>query len=226
VATEGKRVLILAAHPDDEILGCGATAALHAQRGDSVTSVIACEGESLRYGEGKVGMEEHSRRAAKVLGVKDVRFLRFPDQQLDKLTLTAIITPIEKVVREIRPQIVYTQFGGDLNRDHELLAKAILVATRPTEPFLELVLAFDTASSTEWAYPRTFVPDTWVDVTSTLDRKLEAMACYETELRDFPHPRSKEGLRHKAHSYGVQCCMEAAETFMTVRRVLRAGGVP
>lgn len=223
VARETKRVLILAAHPDDELLGCGGTAALHAARGDSVTSVIACEGESLRYGDRVVGMEEHSRAAARILGVEDVRFLRFPDQQLDTQTLTKIITPIEQVVREVRPHVVYCQHGGDVNRDHELLFKAILVATRPTETFIESVLAFDTASSTEWAYPRVFVPDTWIDIAATLDRKIEAMRCYESELRDYPHPRSPQALRNKAHAWGNQCCMEAAEVFLTVRRVFRGG---
>jgi LmbE family N-acetylglucosaminyl deacetylase len=219
--SDRRRVLVLAAHPDDEILGCGGTVALHAAAGDAVTSVIACEGESLRYADREVGMEEHSRRAARVLGVQDLRLLRFPDQKLDTLTLTKIITPIEAVVREVRPHVVYCQFGGDLNRDHKLLFEAALVATRPTEPFLEGVYAFDTASSTEWAWPRAFVPDTWVDIGAVLDRKIEAMACYESELRDYPHPRSKQALRHKAHAYGNQCCMDAAETFMTIRRVLR-----
>ena len=221
-----KNVLILAAHPDDEILGCGGVARLHSRAGDSVTSVIACEGESLRYEDREVGMEEHTRKAAEVLGVEDVRFLRFPDQKLDQFTLTDIITKIEEVVREVRPSIVYCQYGGDVNRDHELLFKAILVATRPTEPFIEAVYAFDTASSTEWAYPRSFVPDTWIDISSVLDEKIEAMSCYESELREYPHPRSTQALRNKAHAWGNQCCMDAAEVFMTVRRVQRDGSLP
>lgn len=216
-------VLVIAAHPDDELLGCGGTVALHTAAGDAVTSIIACEGESLRYGDRAVGMEEHARQAARVLGVGDVRFLRFPDQRLDTLTLTDVIAPIEAVMREVQPRVVYCQFGGDANRDHQLLFQATLVATRPLQPTLETVLAFDTASSTEWAFPRTFVPDTWVDISTTLERKLEAMACYESELREYPHPRSLQGLRNRAHAWGNQCCMDAAETFVTVRRVLRGG---
>jgi LmbE family N-acetylglucosaminyl deacetylase len=215
-------VLIIAAHPDDEILGCGGVAALHAAAGDTVTSVIVCEGESLRYAGAGVGMEEDSRRAAAVLGVREIRFLRLPDQQLDRLPLTDIITPLEGVVREVQPRTVYCQYGGDVNRDHELLFKAVLVAARPTQPCIDAVYAFDTASSTEWAYPRTFVPDTWVDITAVLERKLEAMACYQSELREYPHPRSLQGLRNKAHAWGNQCCLEAAEVFMTVRRIQRA----
>jgi N-acetylglucosamine malate deacetylase 1 len=220
------RVLVIAAHPDDEVLGCGGTVALHTRAGDCVTALIACEGESLRYGVGGVGQAEHTRRAAATLGVQDVRALGLPDQRLDTITLTELITPLERAVREVRPNIVYCQHGGDINRDHELLFKALLVATRPTEPWIESVYAFDTASSTEWAYPRSFVPDTWVDISSTLELKLCAMACYESEVREYPHPRSLEALRHRARAWGNQTCLDAAEVFMTVRRTLRDGQTP
>ncbi len=221
-----RSVLVIAAHPDDEVLGCGGTVALHARAGDEVTAVIACEGESLRYGPGGVGQSEHSRRAAEMLGLKESRRLGFPDQRLDTLTLLDLIAPLERAVREVRPAVVYCQFGGDANRDHELLFRAALVATRPLEPFIEAVYAFDTASSTEWGYPRSFVPDTWVDISTTLEQKLCAMACYESEVRPYPHPRSLEALRHRAQAWGNQCCMEAAEVFMTVRRTLRTDYTP
>jgi LmbE family N-acetylglucosaminyl deacetylase len=200
--------------------------ALHVKAGDSVTSVVACEGESLRYGPGGVGQSEHMRRAAAVLGVADVRPLGFPDQRLDTITLTEIIAPLEQLVRELEPEVVYCQHGGDINRDHELLFKAVLVATRPTEQSIAAVYAFDTASSTEWAFPRRFVPDTWVDISAVLEQKLSAMACYESELRPYPHPRSLEALRHRAHAWGNQQCLDAAEVFLTVRRALRRGQTP
>ena len=219
-------VLVIAAHPDDELLGCGATVALHARAGDHVTSVIVCEGESLRYGPGGVGQSDHMRRAAEVLGVRDVRALGLPDQRLDTFTLTEIITPLERVAREVRPQIVYTHFGGDANQDHEILFRATLIATRPTEEYLRAVYAFETASSTEWGYPRAFMPDVWVDISTTLETKIEAMACYESEVRPYPHPRSLDALRHRARAWGNQVCMDAAEVFMTVRRTMRNGETP
>jgi LmbE family N-acetylglucosaminyl deacetylase len=219
-------VVVIAAHPDDELMGCGGTVALHARHGDHVVSVIVCEGESLRYGPNGVGQAEHTRRAAATLGVRDVRTLGFPDQRLDTLTLTAIITPLERILREVRPSLVYCQYGGDINRDHELLFKALLVAARPTESYLDAVYAFDTASSTEWGYPRSFAPDTWVDIAQTLEVKLAAMACYESEVRPYPHPRSLDALRHRALAWGNQHCMDAAEVFMTVRRTLRCGQTP
>jgi LmbE family N-acetylglucosaminyl deacetylase len=218
-----KRVLVVAAHPDDELLGCGGTLALHAKAGDFVSAIIVCEGESLRYGEQGVGQREHIRLAARTLGISDVRALSFADQRLDTLTLTEIITPLEASIREIRPQIVYCQYGGDLNRDHQLLFQAVLVAVRPTEPYIEAIYAFDTASSTEWNYPRSFAPDTWVDISSTLEQKIAAMACYTSEVREYPHPRSLDALRYRARAWGNQCCLDAAESFMTVRRISRYG---
>src|SRR5207237_1356255 len=113
------------------------------------------------------------------------------------------------------------QHGGDVNRDHELLFKAALVATRPSEHCIGAVYAFDTASSTEWAYPRSFVPDTWVDISETLETKIAAMACYESEVRPYPHPRSLDALRNRARAWGNQTCLEAAEVFLTVPRTSR-----
>ena len=218
-----KNVLVIAAHPDDELLGCGATVAQHVLHGDNVTSVVVCEGDSLRYNEARNCHQSQIFKAAKILGVKDVRSFQFPDQKLETVVLTDLIEPIQQVIRDVKPHIVYCQYGGDVNRDHKILFEAILVATRPTEEFIEVIYAFDTASSTGWGYPRSFIPDTYIDVSKTLQTKIEAMAQYETELRDYPHPRSLQALRYKAYSYGNECCMEAAEAFMTIRRVYRNG---
>jgi LmbE family N-acetylglucosaminyl deacetylase len=216
-------VLAIAAHPDDEVLGCGGVLALHARAGDEVTVCIACEGESLRYGQAGVGQGEHIRAAAQTLGYSNVRQLRFPDQALDTIRLTEIIAPLEKVVADVKPRIVYCQHGGDVNRDHHILFQAILVATRPTQESIEAVYAFDAASSTEWAFPRSFIPDTWIDISPTLEVKLRAMECYTSELRPYPHPRSLQALEYRARAYGNQVCVDAAEVFMTVRRVYRSG---
>lgn len=223
---ERRSVLVIAAHPDDELLGVGGTIALHARGGDKVTSVVVCAGD-LKHDEGGAkGVWHQARRAAEELGVEDLRLLEFPDQALDTFSLTAVITPLEAIVEEIRPSVVYIQYGYDINRDHQLLFQAALVATRPMEAYIEAIYAFDTVSSTEWAYPRSFNPDTWVDISATLDQKIDAMACYKTELRDWPHPRSLHSLRVKAESVGSQVVCPAAETFMTVRRVMRNGKTP
>lgn len=220
-----KKVLVIAAHPDDEILGCGGAVALHAKNGDDVTSLVVCEGDSLRYDSMSKTHQNQIFEAAKVLGVEDVRSLKFPDQKLETIILTDLIEPILEIVREVQPQIVYCQYGGDVNRDHKILFEAVSVATRPTETFIEAIYAFDTASSTEWGYPRAFIPDTWVDISSTIDIKLAAMAKYKTELKDYPHPRSLKALKYKSLSAGSQCLMCAAESFMTIRRIKRNGNV-
>src|SRR5256885_16680459 len=154
------RVLVIAAHPDDEVLGCGGTVALHVRAGDEVHTAIACEGESLRYGPEGVGQAEHMCRAARTLGVRDVRMLGFPDQRLDTLTLTDVIAPLAGLVRELHPDVVYCQHGGDVNRDHELLFKAAPVAPRPPPHRIGAADAVATARSTGLAYPRSLVPDT------------------------------------------------------------------
>lgn len=223
---DAKRVVVFTAHPNNELMGCGGTIALHARRGDQVTTVVACEGESLRLGSGAGNIDAQTMSACRKLGVSDIRLLGFPDQRLDALPQTDLIRPLEQIVREVQPHLVYTQYGGDLNRDHEALFRAVLVAVRPIEESIEAVYSFDTASSTEWAFPRAFTPDTWVDISTTLETKLEAMACYQSELRDYPHPRSLEALQHRAKAWGNQSCLDVAEVFMTVRRIYRLGQTP
>ncbi len=221
-----RRVLVIAAHPDDELLGCGGTVALHVNQGDRVRSLIVCGGPPLRETADAEVRRGQARSAANILGVEDITMLDFPDQGLDTVTLTELIAPLENSVNEFQPHVIYCQHGGDINLDHQLLFKAAMVAFRPTAPLVEAVCAFDTASSTEWAFPRGFVPDTWVDIGETLDVKLQAMECYADELREYPHPRSLRGLENKARAWGNQACMDCAEVFMTVRRSYRNGKTP
>lgn len=216
---EKKRILVVAAHPDDEVLGCGGTIARHTAQGDQVWSLIACEGESARN-----ETRDHAsqtEQARQILGVAQVHHLGFPDQRLDTLPLLDVIQALERITTEFKPHTIYTHHHGDINRDHQILHEAVMVATRPNQPWVEGVYAFDTASSTEWGYPRTFIPDTWIDISQTLETKLEAMAAYTSELCEYPHPRSLKALRHKAHAWGNQACMDAAEAFMTLRRLVR-----
>jgi LmbE family N-acetylglucosaminyl deacetylase len=226
--TSSSAVLAIVAHPDDEVLGCGGTLPLHVRRGERVEVVIACESTSLRYGgpRGMVDMNAQMHAAAGELGVHNVTQLGFEDQNLESIRLTNLIAPLAEIVDRLQPRVVYCQYGGDVNRDHQLLFKAALVACRPTHSSIEGLFAFYTHSSTEWAYPRSFVPDTWVDITDTLERKLAAMACYKSEMRDYPHPRSLKAIRSKAEATGSECCLAAAEAFMTVRRIGRGGRTP
>lgn len=215
-----KKILVIAAHPDDEILGCGGTVARHTRSGDEIQSIIVCEGESLRYGK-DVGQQNAIKRAANILGVGKVHQLGFLDQRLDKYCLLDLISPIESVVGEFCPQIVYCQYGNDVNRDHRIVFEAASVALRPVAKSVEEFYAYYTVGSTDWGYPRTFSPDTWIDISHSLDLKIEAFKCYESELRDYPHPRSAKAIEQLAYYTGNQCCLEAAESFVTIRRIVR-----
>ena len=215
-----RKILVVAAHPDDELLGIGGTVAKHVLAGDEVRVVIMCEGESMRYKNG-AGQTEAIRKAADMLGVANVDHLGYPDQKLDTFTLTELIAPLEKISSDFHPATIYCQSASDANRDHKILFEAASIAFRPTSPWILEMFAFYTASSTEWGFPRNFVPDTWVDISSTLDLKIAAFEQYVSEIRPYPHPRSSEALRHQAHFWGNQCCLDAAEPLMTVRRIIR-----
>jgi LmbE family N-acetylglucosaminyl deacetylase len=214
-----RNVLVIAAHPDDEALGCGGVLKLHKQWGNRTCVLIAAGRSEMESGYGK-SQSSLASAAAEVLGVDELKILGLPDQRLDTLPIVELTQKIEQVVSSWKPQIVYIHHAGDVNRDHYALAQASLVATRPVQRFVREVYAFETISSTEWGYPRTFVPDTWVDITSTLEFKLRAMECYGPELRPYPHPRSLEAIKYRAHAWGNQCSLEAAEVFMTVRKIV------
>lgn len=214
------KILVVAAHPDDEILGIGGTVLKHTKRGDEVRNIIMCEGESFRYGR-DVGQNLAIQEASKLLGVSKVYQLQYPDEKLDTYTLTELIKPLEQVSEEFKPDIIYCQSGYDANQDHKILFQAANIALRPTSEWIRNFYCFYTASSTEWGVPRKFVPDTWIDVSSVLEEKIEAFEKYDSEIRQYPHPRSSDALRHQAHFWGNQCCMDAAEVLMTIRRVER-----
>ena len=214
-----KKVLVIAAHPDDEILGCGGTVARHAKNGDKVQFLIVCEGESLRYGK-DVGQQQATQLAADILGVNKVHRLDFPDQRLDTFCLVDVISPIERIIEDYSPQVVYCHYGDDVNRDHKIVFEATSVALRPVAKSIEVVYAFYTLGSTNWGYPRTFSADTWVDISHYLEMKIRAFQCYESEIRDYPHPRSIRAIEQLAYATGNQCCLEAAESFVTIRRIV------
>ena len=217
-------VLVLAAHPDDELLGLGGTVARHVDAGDQVTAVIASEGATSRYAsETAAVLAASCRAAAEILGIHEVRFLGFPDQRMDTIPLIEVTQKIEAIVRELRPETVYTHHWGDLNRDHRVVSEAAQVACRPVgTDYPRRVYCFETPSSSEWSAPdpaSQFAPTRFVDVTATIERKLRAMACYTTEVRPAPHPRSLEALRARAALWGHTVGVGYAEAFVVLRQV-------
>jgi LmbE family N-acetylglucosaminyl deacetylase len=224
------RVLVVAAHPDDEVLGCGGTAARLAQEGHAVHIAIMAEGITSRHTQRDQAdaqqlsrLHQQAHAAAAKMGAKDVVLFKLPDNRLDTVPLLEVIKLVEELVDKLKPEVIYTHHPGDLNIDHEVVHRAVLTATRPMagHPVRE-IYAFEVPSSTEWAFQRlqpSFRPNVFVDVTSTLDAKLDAMACYDSESREFPHPRSPEALRALATRWGCVVGCPAAEAFELVRSI-------
>lgn len=227
-----KTILVVAAHPDDEILGCGASAARWASEGHAVHFAILGEGMTSRGPERSATAESdlqtlrsHAHAAAAKLGVNRLILHKLPDNRLDTVPLLDVIKIVEELVELVKPEIIYTHHGGDLNVDHGIVHRAVLTATRPgAGQCVQEIYSFEVPSSTEWAFQQLtppFKPNVFVDVTRSLDAKLAAMASYETEARKFPHPRSPEALRAIAMRWGSVAGCSAAEAFEMVRSVRR-----
>jgi N-acetylglucosamine malate deacetylase 1 len=216
------RILVLAAHPDDEVLGMGGTIALHVQQGDEVRIVCVTDGSSTQYPGDSARQQQKNAEAlaaAKALGVTDYVHLDLPDMRLDTVPHVDLNTIVEEHVREFESDVVYTAHP-DVNRDHRALFDSVAVATRSTPgQVVRRVLTYAPTSSTEWTPAGTnwFVPNWFVDITETLQHKLDAFACFETEQRPYPHPRNARALEAHAQFFGATVGCEYAEPFVLVR---------
>jgi LmbE family N-acetylglucosaminyl deacetylase len=216
------RVLVFAAHPDDDVLGMGGTIALHAKQGDEVRIVCVTDGSSTQYpddAEIRARKEDEAVAAAAALGVRDYVHLDLPDMRLDTLAHVDVNRIVEEHVAGMGADLVYT-VQPDVNRDHRVLFDSVAVATRPTPgQTVRRVLTYAPTSSTEWTPAPTnwFVPNWFVDVSGTMAQKLDAFACFETESRPFPHPRNAEGLEAHARFFGATVGCRYAEPFVLVR---------
>jgi LmbE family N-acetylglucosaminyl deacetylase len=224
-------ILVIAAHPDDEVLGCGGTIAKHTQNGDQVHILILAEGATSRNTErdrqlfqaelSALGTAAH--QASKILGVNSLSLHDFPDNRMDSCDLLDIIKTIEQAINQYQPQIVYTHHAGDVNIDHQLIHQATVTACRPIpHQTVQTLLFFAIPSSTEWqtsgsALP--FIPNWFVDISETLECKLKALKAYESEMRPYPHPRSLEAVEYLARWRGATIGVKAAEAFMLGRHL-------
>jgi LmbE family N-acetylglucosaminyl deacetylase len=223
-------MLVIAAHPDDEILGCGATAARLVGEGHEVHFAILGEGITSRHSQREDAdtrqvsqLRGHAQAAAAKVGVKNVILGKLPDNRLDTVPLLEVVKIVEDLIDRLKPEVIYTHHGGDLNIDHGVIHRAVLTATRPVDGHpVRDIYAFEVPSSTEWAFQRlepVFRPNVFMDVSRTLDAKIAAMECYESEARKSPHPRSPQALRATAMRWGSVAGCGAAEAFELVRSV-------
>ena len=199
------KVLVVAAHPDDEVLGCGGMIA----RQDNHTDLLILCRRNLAHIIPKVGV---------ILGIKKINLGNFPDNRFDSVPLLDIIETIEQAIRRHNPDIIYTHSETDLNIDHVLTYKAVMTACRPGLTSVREIYSFEVLSSTEWS-TEPFAPNVFVDISSTLSKKIEAMQLYSGELKQWPHSRSIEGIVTNAAYRGMMSGMKSAEAFKLVRRV-------
>lgn len=222
-----KRIFVVAAHPDDEVLGCGGTLAKMAEIGAETTIMYLGEGPLAREGAGQeAGRLAHvaARKAAGILGASHLIFADLPDNRLDALPLLEIVKAIEKAAEDCRPDWVLTHYGGDLNMDHVIAHRAALTVFRPLPRCpVRLFLCFETLSSTEYGPVEpgmTFTPSLYMDISGFLEIKRKALNAYSSELRPWPHPRSHEGVQCLAKMRGSQAGLDAAEAFAVERAIL------
>lgn len=216
------RILVIAAHMDDEVLGAGGTIARHVALGDEVH--VCCVAHRIYDHVFDASRNAHevacARRAQQVLGYANCENLNLPDERLDAC-LQDVIVPLERVVNAIDPEIAYVNHRGDVNQDHRAVFHASMVALRTSHrPHLRAVLSYEVPSSTEQAPAMpdlAFLPTYYVDIEAHLDAKIAALRCYDTEQRTFPHPRSIEAVKTLAHRRGVESGMRAAEAFILLK---------
>ncbi len=222
-------ILVIAAHPDDEVLGCGGTLIKLAREGAEIHLAFLADGIGARNPDATQRQAELDQRraaarvAADILGAASVHFDDLPDNRLDGVPLLDLTQRVEVLIARHRPVTLFTHHGGDLNIDHRRTHQAVMTACRPQSGHpVRTLLCFEVPSSTEWQPPGSgtpFTPNWFVDIGATLDGKLAALTAYAAEVRDWPHPRSREGVEYLARWRGASVGCQAAEAFMLARQL-------
>lgn len=226
-----RSILVVAAHPDDEVLGCGGTIARHTEEGDLVYVLIVAEGatsrqsqrERLKAAEELYRLDDAAQKSGSILGAKGVELLDLPDNRLDSIDRLDLIKLIENFISRYKPHTVYVHHSGDVNVDHRRLHEAVVTACRPTPNHpVRRLLSYEVMSSTEWQPPGSgtpFQPNWFVDISDYWLLKKQALQEYSSEMRPWPHARSIDALEHLAKWRGAQVGVDAAEAFCLLRQV-------
>lgn len=221
-----KTILIVAAHPDDEVLGCFGTVSKLIEKGYEAYTLILSGGKTSRgeveHKELEI-LKDEMYKANASIGIKKVFQADFPDNSFDSVPLLSIVKEIEKIKNEIKPEIIFTHHIGDMNIDHQITHKAVLTATRPmeNEP-VKTIYAMEIPSSTEWnSYSKetVFIPNVFFETEDTINKKIAAMAEYKSELREYPHPRSLKHIKEQAKVNGTKTGLNYCESFMLIRSI-------
>ena len=222
-----KNILVVASHPDDEVLGCGGTLHNLKKKGAKISAVFLSDGESSRKHSkiNKLIIERKKQaiKAGKVLGIKKIIFGDFPDNSMDSIPMLKIIQFIEKQIKLLKNDTVFTHFESDLNVDHQITSKAVMTACRPTKnQHVKSILFFEILSSSEWnisSKNKSFKPNYFVDITKSIKFKLKALKYYKGEMRKWPHPRSIQGVKLLSKTRGSSVGLQHAESFILGRHV-------
>jgi LmbE family N-acetylglucosaminyl deacetylase len=229
---KGQRILIVGAHPDDEVLGCGGTIAKAISMGAEIAVQFLGEGISARFpfdqhdntefkNQTKVRMDG-AKKALNVLGISDYEFGARLCGQFDKYPLISIVKDIERQLASYQPNMLLTHNPSEVNIDHRLTYEAVEVACRPTRDFIpDEIYTFEIPCSGSWTFESTFKPNVFVNISEHWVKKLEAWSCYEGEERPFPFPRSVEGLKSVAQYRGLMSNLKMAEAFRMVRKIVK-----
>ena len=219
-------ILVIAAHADDEVLGCGGTLAKYKDLGAKVNVAVLADGVSSRYADNTKYSDDlrmrnnASREANKILGVDKVLLGDFPDNRMDSLDLLDIVQHVEDLLNEFKPDLIFTHYSNDLNIDHRIVNQAVCTACRPqNNSSVKSLLFFEVPSSTEWQInsQEVFSPNYFVDVSNYMSKKIKALESYSMEMRDWPHPRSIKGATYLAKWRGATVGVDSAEAFVVGR---------
>ncbi len=234
------KILVIAAHPDDEVLGMGGTIKKYTKSKNEVKILIMATGihsrrssnfhnkdifnisdKTIKKMDKQVEtIKKHAIKSAKLLGVKNIEFAGFPDNEMDTISNLEITKTIEKNINDFNPDIVYTHSQFDLNVDHRVCYNATLTATRPIKnQCVKEVISFEIPSSTEWNFPSKFSPNLFIDISNEIDSKIKSMKCYKTEIMPFPHPRSAKGIRITSEHWGMTSGYKNSEAFTIIRKL-------